>query len=246
MDFHPDSPSLQAVFEQARVHLHGRSKLLCFGDRLVVVGLSLMDVFREGLVGACSTASEALEHLQHQPVDLLLASEELEQGYGIELVRQARLLQSTCICMLFLRRESQAVVHEALDAGAQAVMFHSGIGHNGQGDFMQALATIASGGIYLPAEIRRAVAEQPADLQVRMALLDQLSPRELEVLQLLSGGLANREIAQRLFISQETVKSHVSTIISKLAVRDRTQAAVKAMRLGVVDSELQLVSQPLQ
>ena len=63
---------------------------------------------------------------------------------------------------------------------------------------------------------------------------EPLSEREQEVLQALSEGYCNREIAQRLFISQETVKTHISTVIGKLGVRDRTQAAVMALRVGLL------------
>ena len=65
---------------------------------------------------------------------------------------------------------------------------------------------------------------------------EPLSGREQEVLQALSEGYCNREIAQRLFISQETVKTHVSTVIGKLGVRDRTQAAVMALRMGLLSA----------
>ena len=65
---------------------------------------------------------------------------------------------------------------------------------------------------------------------------EPLSEREQEVLQALSEGYCNREIAQRLFISQETVKTHISTVIGKLGVRDRTQAAVIALRLGLLSA----------
>ena len=65
---------------------------------------------------------------------------------------------------------------------------------------------------------------------------EPLSGREQEVLQALSEGYCNREIAQRLFIPQETVKTHVSTVISKLGVRDRTQAAVMGLRMGLLSA----------
>jgi len=74
--------------------------------------------------------------------------------------------------------------------------------------------------------------EMPA--QVRQPLIDPLSQRELEVLQLVVEGLSNQEIADRLIISLATAKTHVRNILNKLAVDDRTQAAVQAMRRGLV------------
>ena len=140
-----------------------------------------------------------------------------------------------CICLLFLRRETQDVVREALDAGAQGVIFVSSLG-SGDGDFMKALMRTLEGGTYFPTPVREAAAFSPSDESCGLEVLEQLSGREQEVLQALSEGYCNREIAQRLFISQETVKTHVSTVISKLGVRDRTQAAVMALRLGLLNA----------
>jgi len=237
MEFNPLDPSLRQARAEVHQALAGRRKLLCFGDRLALISIAYLDAIADGLEGACTTADEALERLSASAVDVMLVSEDLEQGYGIELVRQVRQLRPDCLCLLFLRRETQVVVREALDAGAHAVMFVSSLG-TGHGDFMQALATTMDGGIYLPAEIRKAAAFTEADGCSAQHLLEQLSTREVEVLNALSCGFSNREIAAQLFISQETVKSHVSTIISKLGVRDRTHAAVTAMRLGVVDPSL--------
>ena len=237
MEFKPQDSSLQAARAAVHQALAGRQKLLCFGDRLALISIAYLDAIADGLKAACTTADEALALLRQNAVDVVLVTEDLEQGYGIDLVRQVRQLQPDCLCMLFLRRETQVVVREALDAGAHAVMFVSSLG-TGRGDFMQALTSMADGGIYVPEDIRRAAAFTHADGQRDSHLLDHLSTRELEVLNALSCGFSNREIAGQLFISQETVKSHVSTIISKLGVRDRTQAAVTAMRLGVVDPAL--------
>ncbi len=78
-------------------------------------------------MGACTTAQEALAHAAQAP-DLVLVTEDLEQGYGISLVRELRKRWPQCICLLFLRRETQEVVREALDAGAQGVIFVSSLG----------------------------------------------------------------------------------------------------------------------
>ena len=170
-----------------------------------------------------------------QAPDLVLVTEDLEQGYGISLVRELRQRWPECICLLFLRRETQEVVREALDAGAQGVIFVSSLG-SGDGDFMKAIARTLEGGTYFPGPVREAAAFHVGDDSGSLETLDQLSGREQEVLQALSEGYCNREIAQRLFISQETVKTHVSTVISKLGVRDRTQAAVMALRMGLLSA----------
>ena len=234
MDIDLHSAPVQQALPAVRELIKGRSKLLCFGDRLSLAALALGQIFQDGLIGACSTEQEALAHAAQAP-DLVLVTEDLEQGYGISLVRELRQRSPECICLLFLRRETQEVVREALDAGAQGVIFVSSLG-SGDGDFMKAIARTLEGGTYFPEPVRDAAAFHPGDSAEGLEALDQLSSREQEVLQALSEGYCNREIAQRLFISQETVKTHVSTVIGKLGVRDRTQAAVMALRLGLLSA----------
>jgi two-component system, NarL family, response regulator LiaR len=77
------------------------------------------------------------------------------------------------------------------------------------------------------------VEEQPRDVPKEERLLEALTPREDEVLQLMMGGRTNQQIARKLLVSTSTVKKHVHSVISKLGVSDRTQAAVMALELGV-------------
>jgi DNA-binding NarL/FixJ family response regulator len=81
------------------------------------------------------------------------------------------------------------------------------------------------------------VTRQPASVMPNGKLISQLSGREREVLRLLATGLSNTEIAQTLFLSEGTVKNYVSALFSKLGVTDRTQAAILAIRTGLVGSE---------
>ena len=115
MDIDLHSSPVQEALPAVRALLKGRSKLLCFGDRLLLAALALGQIFQDGLIGACTTEQEALAHAVQAP-DLALVTEDLEQGYGISLVRELRQRWPECICLLFLRRETQEVVREALDA----------------------------------------------------------------------------------------------------------------------------------
>ena len=96
----------------------------------------------------------------------------------------------------------------------------------------KALKSTRDGSVYYPDSIRKIARESSPQNQKAFQLLQALSERELEVLKALTAGQTNREIAETLFISAETVKSHVSAIIGKLAVRDRTQAVILAIRHG--------------
>ena len=167
---------------------------------------------------------------QHKP-DLLFVTEDLEQGYGISLVREVEEIHAPTRTLIFLRRENPLVVNEALEAGADGVMFISSIGSH-RGDFFKALQRTRDGSVYYPDAIRAMARETSPQNRDAQLLLEDLSERELEVLRLLTAGQTNREISDELFVSAETVKSHVSAVIGKLGVRDRTQAAIFAIRHG--------------
>ena len=111
------------------------------------------------------------------------------------------------------------------------MMFISSIGQT-RGDFLKALECTRDGGVYYPEAVREMARESSPEDAETQKLLKDLSERELDVLKALTTGLSNREIAETLFVSSETVKSHVSAIIGKLGVRDRTQAAILAIRHG--------------
>ena len=164
----------------------------------------------------------------------MITSEDLEKGYGIRLVEIAKQKSPDLKALIFLKRETPEVVQEAMEAGADGVMFNSSIG-SGNGDFIQALSTTNSGGIYYPKAVRQVATAKVKSVPI---LIDPLSERELEVIRGIIQGMKNNEIAETLFISTETVKSHVSNAIQKLGVKDRTQAAVYALTHGLVEADI--------
>ncbi|MBI2874065.1 MAG: response regulator transcription factor [Firmicutes bacterium] len=91
-----------------------------------------------------------------------------------------------------------------------------------------------SGQSMLPPEVATKLVEELANLMHRINGLQTLTPREEEILQLVAQGFTNRDIANRLFISDKTVRNHVSNILRKLELKDRTQAALYALRMGLV------------
>ncbi|HKZ50710.1 MAG TPA: response regulator transcription factor, partial [Dehalococcoidia bacterium] len=97
---------------------------------------------------------------------------------------------------------------------------------------LTALRAVSQGLVVLASELAAAV--PPARARGAMPLAEELTPRELEVLQLLAEGLPNKSIAQRLGISEHTVKFHVNAILGKLGAQSRTEAVILATRLGLV------------
>ena len=234
MRLNPSDRTLQKAASTCQKLLADKKVLVCSKNKLTLTALVLCTPILQSLVGGATTEDEALEIAQESKPDLLISSEDLEKGYGIRLVETIKKRTPDLKALIFLQRETSEVVQEAMEAGADGVMFTSSIG-TGNGDFIQALTTTSSGGIYYPKAVREAVTKKHRPAPV---LTDPLSDRELEVIRCIIQGMKNLEIAEALFISAETVKSHVSTAIQKLGVRDRTQAAVFALTYGLVEPDI--------
>ncbi len=234
MLIYPSEKPLQKAADACQKLLINKKVLVCSKNRLTLSALCLCTPILQSLVGGATTEDEALYVLQESHPDILITSEDLEKGYGIRLVEKAKDHSPDLKALIFLQRETPEVVQEAMEAGADGVMFMSSIG-TGDGDFIHALSTTNSGGIYYPRAVREVAI---AMMKPAPILVDPLSERELEVMRCIIGGMKNTEIADSLFVSAETVKSHVSTAIHKLGVRDRTQAAVFALTHGLVEADI--------
>jgi DNA-binding NarL/FixJ family response regulator len=125
-------------------------------------------------------------------------------------------------------------VYDALRAGASGFLLKDVTAER----LIEAVRIVASGDALLsPGVTRRLIgefAQRPTARPQRIAALDELTPRETEVLELVAEGLSNPEIAARLVVTEETVKTHVSRVLNKLGLRDRTQAVVAAYESGLV------------
>jgi len=225
----PNSASMVALRERVAELLEGKRVVLAFQDQLSLAAIGFLPVIRERLNGAATTEDEAFESCCDRETDVLLVTERLEHGRGVDLVRRVREARPSCVCLYFLWTETPEAVALALDAGAQGVMFISTLG-TGIGDFSKALSVCFNGGVYYPTNIRLAAKKlAPPHRAV------SLSPRELDVLKLIGEGFPNPSIAEELGIGLETVKSRVKAVIEKLDARDRTHAAVVGVRLGILE-----------
>lgn len=165
--------------------------------------------------------------------DLVLMDIELPGGSGIELTRRVRAALPAVPVVMLTAFFDQERLFAAVRAGASGYVLK----HTAFPELLQMLRRVLAGETQLsPALASRALREfQTEHARDREPRLARLSGREEEVLRLLATGDTNRQIAQRLFVSEETVKSHVAAILRKLEVADRTRAAVMAVRAGFVD-----------
>ena len=227
VEFNPTSETVQSVLNEGKSLWAGKTSVVAMGDLLTLGSFSMVAPITKTLVGAFSTEREALAACKEKQPDLLYFTEYLEQGYGIPLSSKVKKVCPNTRVLLFLHRENQAVVREALDAHIDGIAFVSSIGKGLEGDLFKSLKAIANGSSYYPKEVRTMAGFEKSQI------LSDLSARETEVLEALCQGMSNKDIAQMMFVSTETVKSHVSTIISKLGVKDRTQAVITSIRAGM-------------
>lgn len=128
--------------------LANKRVLVCSKNRLTLTAVSIAEPILQSLIGGATTEDEALQIQLESNPDLLITSEDLERGYGIRLVEKAKQQSPGLKALIFLSRETPEVVQEAMEAGADGVMFVSSIG-TGDGDFIHALRTTNSGGYLL-------------------------------------------------------------------------------------------------
>ena len=176
MLINPNELPLKQAADRCQALLSSKKVLVCSKNRLTLTALCLCTPILQSLIGGATTEEEGLDlQLKFNP-DLLITSEDLEKGYGIRLVERVKTRNPKITALIFLGRETTDVVHEAMDAGADGVMFMSSVG-SGHGDFINALTTTNNGGVYYPKSVRAAAT---ATIKQPPELIDPLSERERE------------------------------------------------------------------
>lgn len=189
------------------------------------------------VVGEASSGEEALELVARIRPDVVCMDVEMPGIGGIEATRRLLADPESPVRVLMLTTfDREDYLLEALDAGASGFLLKNSPPEH----LVYGVRAIAAGEALLAPELTRAVIERAvAADRVRTpapsgAEPDQLTPREVEVLRLMAQGLSNDEIADLLGVGRATVKTHVSNVLMKLALRDRVQAVVYAYRSGLV------------
>jgi len=188
------------------------------------------------VAGTARDGAEAVRICRELRPDVVLMDVRMPGMDGIEATRQLVGSQPSGPRILILTTfDLDEYVYDALRAGASGFLLKDVTAER----LFEAVRVIAAGNALLaPTITRRLISEfallRPAPDAAFTAALSDLTPRETQVLRLLADGLSNPEIAARLFVTEETVKTHVSHVLSKLGLRDRTQAVVTAYESGLV------------
>ncbi|HEU4388031.1 MAG TPA: response regulator transcription factor [Blastocatellia bacterium] len=174
------------------------------------------------VVAEAGSGEEACAVCAREPADVLLMDLRLPGMSGLEAIRRIRKDHPKLRFIVLTTYEGDEDIRRALEAGAQAYLLKA-MSHS---DLATAIRKVNSGLKFIPASVSKSLEDRPPR--------SELSGRELEVLELIVKGLSNREIGDSLGISEATVKWHVSIILSRLNVSDRTQATVAALQRGIV------------
>jgi DNA-binding NarL/FixJ family response regulator len=190
------------------------------------------------VIGTAVNGSEAVRICRELRPDVVLMDVRMPGTDGIEATRQlAEPAEDGPRILILTTFDLDDYVYDALCAGASGFLLKDVTAER----LFEAVRVIAAGDALLaPAVTRRLISEfsrirpRQATPPGAMAALGELTPRETEVLRLIAEGLSNPEIAARLVVTEETVKTHVSRVLGKLGLRDRTQAVVTAYESGLV------------
>jgi DNA-binding NarL/FixJ family response regulator len=198
--------------------------LIVDDHRIVREGLTLI-IERERdmkVVGAAATGEEALDVLQHVRPSLILMDLNLPGISGVEAIRAVRRRDAQIPIVVLTMYQGDEDIRRALDAGATTYLLK----HSLSDDLVRVIRDVHAGEHPLPPDVQARLDDAAAQ--------PTLSKREVEVLELVLEGDRNKEIADKLLISQETVRVHLRTIFTKLDVHDRTAAVKIALRRGIV------------
>lgn len=180
------------------------------------------------VVGEAGTAAEGLARIPPTKPDVAIIDVRLPDGNGVEVCREIRSSHPEIACLVLTSFADDEALFDAIMAGASGYLLKQ-IKEN---DLVDAIRRVAAGQSLLDPQITARVLERlrkPAEEDERMA---SLTDQERRILDLIAEGLTNRQIGERIFLAEKTVKNYVSNLLTKLGMDRRTEAAVFAARLN--------------
>ena len=184
------------------------------------------------VVGEAATAGEALRRIPAARPQVAVLDARLPDGNGIDVCRDIRSAHPEVGCLILTSYDDDEALFAAVMAGAAGYLLKQIAGNT----LLDAVRAVAAGRSLMDPAVTGRLLDRlrhPAEPDPRVS---GLTPREREILDLIAGGLSNKEIGARLFLAEKTVKNYVSSLLAKLHMQRRTQAAVFGAEIGRVES----------
>ncbi|ABD12610.1 two component transcriptional regulator, LuxR family [Frankia casuarinae] len=178
------------------------------------------------VVGEAGLAAEAIRRIPALLPNVAVLDGRLPDGSGIDVCRDIRSAHPDVACLILTSYDDDEALFSAIMAGAAGYVLKEIRGN----DLVSAIRTVAAGGSLLSPSVTRRVLDRMRQGPREDPTLASLSAREREILQHIAEGLTNRQIGTRIHLSEKTVKNYVSSILEKLGMTSRTQAAVYALK----------------
>ena len=185
------------------------------------------------IVAEAGDGEEGLAAIRRERPDVVLLDVRMPKKGGLDVLRELQSAPSPPPTILLTTFDDDEVLLEGVKAGARGYLLKD----VSLEQLTEAIRTVAEGGTLIRPAITERVLRGLEHVRRDFDALnppDPLTKRELEILRLMAGGYSNREIAEALGTAEGTVKNHASSILSKLGVRDRTRAVLKALELGYI------------
>jgi NarL family two-component system response regulator LiaR len=206
--------------------------LLVDDHEMVRIGLAAVLGTEEGIevVGEASSGAEGIRLAQQYKPDIVLMDLVMDGMDGIEATRRLLQLYPECKVIVLTSFLDDEKMYPVIEAGAFSYLLKT----SRAGEIAQAIRSAAKGQPILESQVASKIMHRFRQPKPAAAPHDSLTEREMEVLRLIAEGKSNQETADLLFIGIKTVKFHVTNILAKLGVEDRTQAAIYAFKNGLV------------
>ncbi|WP_153504769.1 response regulator [Cumulibacter manganitolerans] len=174
------------------------------------------------IVGEASTATEAVRRIPAVRPDVAVLDARLPDGSGIDVCREIRSIAPEVRCLILTSYDDDDAVFAAIMAGASGYLLKEVRGSS----LVDAVRQVAAGKSLLDPKVTETLLNRLRTAEPEDKRLASLTDREREILGLISEGLTNRQIGERLFLAEKTIKNYVSSLLAKLGMERRTQAAV--------------------
>jgi DNA-binding NarL/FixJ family response regulator len=209
--------------------------LVCDDQAIIRDGLALMLNLERDMqvVGMAEDGHDAIVLMEQHTPDLVLMDLKMPGVNGVEATRQIRRQYPTTKILVLTTYDDDSWIFDAIRAGANGYLLKD----TPREQLIAAIRGTIAGKAYVDPDIASKLLLRVASNQSQPAtqITNKLTEREIDVLRLIAQGLSNSDIAKRIYLSEGTVRNHVSAILSKLNLADRTQAAVLAIQHGLAD-----------